>query len=402
MVARSVLDRIVQFNQPYPASRLGLKYSAMAASPFGFLRGTCHLFYELTDQIPAPLTWSCGDLHLQNFGTYKGDDRTVYFDINDFDESALAPASWDLARWLTSLNLAAPELEIAPTDLTDLQNLFLDSYLAALLSQKAKTLSKTTATGFLQDEIEKLADRDRTDFLDKRTEKQGNQRRLSAIDGKSIPLTGVQQQPILDLLKPWQQRQTEDPEFFTILDIADRIAGTGSLGLPRYLILIEGKGSPDKNYLLDLKAARPSCVPPFGAKTPIFATEADRILTCQHRSQASPPALLAALHGQTTTYILRELQPTADKIDLEKVKNKPKRLLNLTTAMAQVTAWGHLRSSGRNGSASADDLKHWATMGDLGDRWRTDLLTWVQTATATTRTDYQTFTQAWKQGELTK
>jgi uncharacterized protein (DUF2252 family) len=397
MVSRSVLDRIAQFNRNYPPDRIALKYAAMAASPFGFLRGTCHLFYEFETPLDAPLVWSCGDLHLQNFGTYKGDDRTVYFDLNDFDEAALAPASWDLARWLTSLTLAAPDLDLNPSDLPALQTLFLDSYLAALLTQKAKTLSEATTTGFLQDTIKELADRDRPTFLDKRTVKEGKHRKLKAIDGKSILLTAAEQQPIYDLLKPWQDSHTEDPEFFTILDIAARIAGTGSLGLPRYLILIEGKGSPNSNYLLDLKAARPSCVPAF-SQTPLqFPTEADRILQLQHQSQESPPALLSAIASPNASYVLRELQPSNDKIALPTVKDKPKRLTALITAMAQVTAWGHLRSSGRNGSANADALKQWAT-----NQWRNPLLTWVDQTAAQTQTDHQTFTTAWERGELQK
>jgi uncharacterized protein (DUF2252 family) len=397
MVSRSVLDRIAQFNRNYPPDRIALKYAAMAASPFGFLRGTCHLFYEVETPLEAPLVWSCGDLHLQNFGTYKGDDRTVYFDINDFDEAALAPASWDLARWLTSLSLAAPDLDLDPSDLPALQTLFLNSYLAALISQKAKTLTKDTAEGFLQDAIRELADRDRPTFLDKRTTKDGKHRRLKAIEGKSILLTEAEQQPIYDLLKPWQESHTENSEFFTILDIAARIAGTGSLGLSRYLILIEGKGGPNSNYLLDLKAARPSCVPMFSQTSPQFPTEADRIIQLQHQSQESPPAMLSAIASPNASYILRELQPSNDKIELHTVKDKPKRLTALITAMAQVTAWGHLRSSGRNGSASADALKQWATT-----QWRTPLLTWVTTTVAQTQTDYQTFTTAWAGGELPK
>ncbi|NJM45725.1 MAG: DUF2252 family protein [Alkalinema sp. RU_4_3] len=399
MVSRSVLDRIVQFNRDYPSDRIALKYAAMAASPFGFLRGTCHLFYEFETPIESPLVWSCGDLHLQNFGTYKGDNRTVYFDINDFDEGALAPASWDLARWLTSLTLAASELELTPSDLSDLQTLFLDSYLTALLTQKAKTLSATTATGFLQDAIRGLADRDRPTFLDKRTVKDGKRRQLKAIEGKSILLPEAQQQPIRDLLKPWQNSHTEDPEFFTILDIAARIAGTGSLGLARYLILIEGKGGPDRNYLLDLKAARPSCVPAFSPSLPNFPTEADRILQIQHQNQESPPALLSAIASPNSSYILRELQPSNDKIELHTVKDKPKRLTNLITAMAQVTAWGQLRSSGRGSSATADQLKQWA---ETHEQWRDPLLAWVATAAHTTTTDYQTFTAARKRGDLQK
>jgi len=82
----------------------------MARDPFYFFRGTAHLFYEDlagANTLPAsPITWVCGDLHLENFGSYKGDNRLVYFDINDFDEAALAPASWELARMVTSIFVA--------------------------------------------------------------------------------------------------------------------------------------------------------------------------------------------------------------------------------------------------------------------------------------------------------
>jgi hypothetical protein len=33
--------------------------------------------------------------HIENFGSYKGDNRLVYFDIGDFDESLLGPSAWD-------------------------------------------------------------------------------------------------------------------------------------------------------------------------------------------------------------------------------------------------------------------------------------------------------------------
>jgi uncharacterized protein (DUF2252 family) len=92
-----VVNRILKANQGRDPERLALKYSAMRTDSFIFLRGTCHLFY---DRLPktgicnsAPLTWCCGDLHIENFGSYKGDNRLVYFDLNDFDEAALAPAS---------------------------------------------------------------------------------------------------------------------------------------------------------------------------------------------------------------------------------------------------------------------------------------------------------------------
>ena len=98
----NIIKRILNANKGREKERLAMKFHAMRDNPFVFLRATCHLFY---DQLPksgisksAPLTWCCGDLHLENFACFKGDNRLTYFDINDFDQAALAPASWELVR----------------------------------------------------------------------------------------------------------------------------------------------------------------------------------------------------------------------------------------------------------------------------------------------------------------
>ena len=93
-----------------------MKYRNMRTSPFVFLRATCHLFYERVapdlHAMQAPLTWCMGDMHLENFGSYKGDNRLAYFDLNDFDEAVLAPTHWDLIRFLTSILVGAKSLGI--------------------------------------------------------------------------------------------------------------------------------------------------------------------------------------------------------------------------------------------------------------------------------------------------
>ena len=61
-----------------------------------FLRGSAHLFHARLKRgvfKPAPVAWCCGDMHLENFGSYHGDNGLAYFDINDFDEAALAPCA---------------------------------------------------------------------------------------------------------------------------------------------------------------------------------------------------------------------------------------------------------------------------------------------------------------------
>ena len=95
---------------------LAQKYLKMRKNALGFFRATCHLFYRDLPQNSslslAPSTWICGDLHLENFGAYKGDDRQIYFGINDFDESVLAPCLWDISRLVTSILLATDLLEL--------------------------------------------------------------------------------------------------------------------------------------------------------------------------------------------------------------------------------------------------------------------------------------------------
>ncbi|GAC1402038.1 MAG: hypothetical protein NVSMB49_17550 [Ktedonobacteraceae bacterium] len=83
----NVFERIQHFNQGRNPHLLQLKYQVMSTNSFAFLRGSDHLFYEDWPQESllndAPLSWLCGDLHWQNLGSYKGDNRLVYFQMND-------------------------------------------------------------------------------------------------------------------------------------------------------------------------------------------------------------------------------------------------------------------------------------------------------------------------------
>jgi uncharacterized protein (DUF2252 family) len=138
----TVLERIESFNLGRDSVRLKLKYQAMQRDAFAFLRGTGHLFYEdwpaHSRLNQAPMAWICGDLHLENFGSYKGDNRLTYFDISDFDDAALAPCTWDLARFLISLKVGAHTLEVDSTQGAHLSQIFLDAYCGELRHCKAR------------------------------------------------------------------------------------------------------------------------------------------------------------------------------------------------------------------------------------------------------------------------
>ena len=131
-----VVRQIQVYNAGRDPERLRIKYQRMRSDSFAFLRGTCPLFYERLYAAKlsrsTPLVWICGDLHLENFGSYKGNNRVAYFDLNDFDEAALAPASWELVRMLTSVLVGAATLSISPSEAHTLCSVFLDNYAASL------------------------------------------------------------------------------------------------------------------------------------------------------------------------------------------------------------------------------------------------------------------------------
>jgi uncharacterized protein (DUF2252 family) len=168
-----VMDAIFRNNAGRDPERLALKYAKMAQSPFIFLRGACHLFYDHLPDSPlfgdASLAWCCGDLHFENFGSYKGDNRLVYFDINDYDEAALAPVTWDVIRLLTSIQCGADALNATHAESLAVSQSCLDAYRSTLINGKPLWVEPETCSGLANTLLTILQDCKRGTFLDKRT-----------------------------------------------------------------------------------------------------------------------------------------------------------------------------------------------------------------------------------------
>ncbi|AHX15629.1 hypothetical protein CH75_22140 [Dyella jiangningensis] len=393
-----VVDSIRNYNAKRDPERLQRKYVAMRHDPFTFLRGTCHLFYE---QLPeakwlakAPPVWVCGDLHLENMGSYKGDNRLVYFDLNDFDEGALAPASWELVRLLTSVHMAAGSLHLSDAQADHLCRDFLDTYAAELRSGKARWVERDMATGMVGDLLQGLRGRLRPPFLDSRTIRKGKHRSLRIDGRRALPVTDKQREKVVALIDSMASRE-DTPRFYRVLDVARRIAGTGSLGVDRFAILVEGKGSPDGNYLLDLKQARPSSlVPHLDVRQPAWRTDAERVVAVQARMQAISPAFFRAVDMGRKSYVLRGLQPSEDRLALADWRGKLERLEGVLQTMGKLVAWAQLRSSGRDGSATADQL---IAFGEKR-RWQDPLLGLAKNCTRQVQRDWKSYCKAFDKG----
>ena len=108
---------------PTVEADLETKHEKLASSPFMLLRGTYYRFLAefgglLPDVAGAPKTVAVGDLHVENFGTWRDHDGRLAWGVNDFDEIDMLPYTVDLVRLATSASLAiaAGHLKLEPAD----------------------------------------------------------------------------------------------------------------------------------------------------------------------------------------------------------------------------------------------------------------------------------------------
>lgn len=393
-----IAQTIARFNAGRDPERLTMKYNAMRTSPFVFLRGTCHLFYERLPQDPlfdaAPPVWICGDMHLENFGSYKADNGLVYFDNNDFDEACLAPNLYELVRLLTSVLVGAADLQLSRAQALALCHTAAHAYGAALAYGKARWVERETSSGMVRDLFDALASRTRVAHLERRTVLKGKTRKLKVDGKKALPVSDERRAAVTFFMQRFAAGES-DPDFYRVLDVARRIAGTGSLGVDRYVILVEGKGSPDGNYLIDLKEALPSSlVPHLRTPQPAWRSEAERVVEIQRRNQAVSQAFLHAVDFNQRSYVLRSLQPSEDRVALRDWNGKLPRLEGVVGSMAELSAWAHLRSGGRQSSSIADEM---IAFGNCAD-WQAPLIELATQCAAQVAADWKSYCEAYDSG----
>ena len=227
----SIFDRINAFNANRNPTVVKQKYKRMSRNPFRFFRGTCHLFYEdLTQnkQLPAlpplPLAWICGDLHIENFGSYKADNQLVYFDLTDFDEGCLAPASWEIARFVTSIVVAFNDFNLNKKDTETACQSFLTRYTNTLKKGKAIYVEPQTATGIVQDFLEKVSLNTFKELLKERTEinNTDDKRQLKPIENRLLPIELALKNKLLTETTIWLKAHREERFHWIILDAGFR------------------------------------------------------------------------------------------------------------------------------------------------------------------------------------
>ncbi|AEI80962.1 hypothetical protein CNE_2c20090 [Cupriavidus necator N-1] len=363
---------ILTFNHGRDPERLTRKLAAIAADPFAFFRGTNHLYAaSLRDEAAmcnAPITYVCGDLHLENFGSFKGDNGLVYFDLNDFDDALVAPLTVDVVRMLSSVLVAAGQLGLSEAGAMRACEAMLSTYAAVLQTGKPRWLERATAVGMVATLLRRVKGRKRGALLAELTTLRKGKRRLVCNGRHALPADKPARERARAILAAYS-KQGHHGHRLALDDAARRVAGIGSLGLERYMVLARDELS-GMQRLVDIKRAAPSpwqdlpslSLPPWGS-------DARRVAAVQQVMQAASPALLSAVDMGKASYLVKSLQPTADRVDLAHCSNFA-ALRELLGTMAHAAAWAHLRGCGHQAADRIEQLQAFAG----GTRWRTGVL----------------------------
>ncbi len=251
------------------------KYSKMAISPYALYRGTAHVFWadfagdwRLSRFGNANTrTWLEGDAHAYNFGAFYNHLGGVIYGFNDFDESIIADYQYDLWRLAVSIVLIAR----ANGDLSRKQQervvgAFAQSYLDTINSFVGKEAEHRTYYFDPKNTYGPLArflkgvkkDKGRKKMLKKWTKLVDGVRRFDLSLEKLGEVSDAEREAIRTAMPGYVESLSGDlgsERTLEVKDVARRLlAGTGSLGTPRYYILIEGEsGDQDDDRILDVK-----------------------------------------------------------------------------------------------------------------------------------------------------
>ena len=131
---RSVVERLAEQETTRVPSLVPIRHERMAVSPFTFYRGAANVMAaDLSGEPDTGLQVQlCGDAHLANFGGFATPERTLIFDINDFDETLPGPFEWDLKRLAASFEVAGRSNEFSDRQRRTALNAMTLSYVRAM------------------------------------------------------------------------------------------------------------------------------------------------------------------------------------------------------------------------------------------------------------------------------
>ncbi|UJP09758.1 DUF2252 domain-containing protein [Microbacterium sp. KUDC0406] len=389
-----------------------LRRERMAASPFAFFRGTAALM--AADLADAPhsgiLVASCGDAHVSNFGFYASPERSLVFDLNDFDEAAGAPWEWDVKRLVTSIVIGGRAARRSEAATEEAARAAITAYVRGL--RRATKLSPTdryfahftvSASMAVLDDASRKAVRRSVKQAERRTGERAVRRLTTADSGGRLrfvpdppamsPVADDTRRLVDGLVHDFRRTTSPDVtqlfEHYRVADIVRRVVGVGSVGTRCYLVLLQdGDGN---SLLMQSKEAGRSVLAEYGSipqpdalreRVETFG-EGSRVVTMQKILQGLSDPFLGHLRSEGTDYYVRQFHDMKGGIETEELDDAP------FAAYAQACAATLARAHSQSVAATR-------AIGYIGDGGRVaeSLLTWSYDYAEVSLADYEAFRAA--------
>ena len=365
---------------------VSVRYGRMARSPFAFYRGAAAIMAGdlAATAVTGLRAQLCGDAHLANFGAFAAPDRSLVFDLNDFDETLPGPWEWDVKRFAASLVVAVRDRGF---DRAAQRDTVLTGVRAYRKAMRAFAAMRTIDVWYARLDVERqfaewgrrLDGRSRKE-LDRAVAKARRKNSLRALSKLTYEVDGgpriVSDPPLVvpigellgtedatpdltrlaALLHDYRRSLPHDirqlAASYEPVDLAHKMVGVGSVGTRAWIVLLLGRDETDPLFL-QVKEAQPSVLEPFAQRSSV-RNEGQRVVRGQRLMQAAGDVLLGWLRveedlgdGRPRDYYVRQLWDAKASVTIE--------LLSASemSAYAEICGWTLARAHARSGDRVA-------------------------------------------------
>jgi uncharacterized protein (DUF2252 family) len=376
------------------ADLLPVRYGRMLQSQFAFFRGAALIMAsDLASSRHTGITAQlCGDAHASNFGVFASPERSLVFDIDDFDETIPGPWEWDVKRLVASVAIVAQEngfgrdegervvrtcaqayrdrmgtlAAMRELDVWYAQTVVDDALEASVDQTYAEAIRRTAARAQRRDSLQALA---------KLTRVVDGRRQLSSDPPLLVPIgelvgeaeARVHEEQMGALLDAYEQSLEITRRVlvhrFHYTGMARKVVGVGSVGTRAWVVLLLGRDDQDP-LLMQVKEAQSSVFEPFLGSGG-YTNAAERVVAGERLMQASSDILLGWLRcvgpdGHEGDYYVRQLRDWKESANMESMG--PPLLADYARSCAHVLARAHARTgdriaiAGYLGSSDAADV----------------------------------------------
>ncbi|MET4135962.1 DUF2252 domain-containing protein [Pseudarthrobacter sp. PvP090] len=413
-----------------------VRHGRMLVSPFTFYRGAAKIMAtDLKDTPRAGLVSQlCGDAHLSNFGVFASPERTLLFDLNDFDETLPGPFEYDVKRMAASFTIAARNNAFTAEETRDVtlaavrayreamaefaqmgtldiwyarlsEDQLMETIDLAVASQKGKALKKA-AEGLgkaARQNVAKAHTRDSLQALSKLAERVDGKYQIVSQPPIVIPVRELAatygmsgdevQKAVREQLRSYRATLPDDRrhllEHFEVIDVARKVVGVGSVGTRAFIALLQGRDEQDPLFL-QVKEATRSVLEDHLPKSR-YKQPGERVVQGQRMMQAASDIFLGWTKGvQDNRYLYwRQLRDMKGSAVVEGMKPLGMSLY------AHVCGWTLARAHARSGDPIA--IAAYLGKSDKFDRSITDF---SGRYADQNEQDYQAFADAVRSGRL--